>query len=75
MFSASCAQAQSSTMNWPNCTIDPVCDNIPEPSNESLLIRVNNENMVKIGDYVRYECKNKDNFFETPTEVSNFHMY
>ena len=72
MFSASCAQAQVSNIVWPNCTLDPVCDNIPEPSNQSLLIRLTHENNIKIGEYVNYECKNKEKFFETPTEVSNF---
>ena len=70
MFSASCGQAKLSTIIWPNCTLEPVCVDIPEPSNESLLTRGNTETMVKIGEYVRYECKNKELFFETPNEVS-----
>ena len=70
MFSASCNESKLSSIQWPNCTYDPVCDDIPSPSNDSLLVLSKSGIKVKLGEYVKYECKNKKEFFAIPDEVS-----
>ena len=70
MFSATCNDATLSEIEWPNCTYDPVCIEIPVPSNESLLVKANRNQKVKLGEYVTYECENKEEYFATPDEVS-----
>ena len=70
MFSATCSEAALSRIEWPNCTYDPMCNEIPIPSNESLLVRATENTRVKLGEYVKYECKNKEKYFATPDEVS-----
>ena len=59
MFSATCNDSKASTIDWQNCTYDPVCDSMPLPSNDSELILSYPNTKVKLGQYVRYECKNK----------------
>ena len=70
MFSASCNETKVSSIEWPNCTYDPVCDDLPSPSNESLLRLSNPDIKVKLGEYLKYECKNRKEFFAVPDEVS-----
>ena len=66
MFSPSCHESMTSNIVWPNCTVDPICSHLPTPSNDSLLVRSNTDVMVKIGEYVKYECRDRDKFFATP---------
>ena len=72
MFSSIANKLQQSDMIWPNCTEEPVCNKVPTPSNESLLVKANQANEVKVGEFVTYECKNKEEFFSTPDEVNIF---
>ena len=72
MFSSTADKLQQSDMIWPNCTEEPVCNEIPTPSNESLLVNANQVNEVKVGEFVTYECRNKEEFFSTPDEVNIF---
>ena len=71
MFSASCNETKIPSIQWPNCTYDPVCDDIPSPSNDSLLVWSKPGFKAKLGEYVKYECKNKTEFFAIPDEVSS----
>ena len=70
MFSSTADKLQQSSMMWPNCTEEPVCNKVPTPSNESLLVKANQANEVKVGEFVSYECRNKEEFFSTPDEVN-----
>ena len=72
MFSSTADKLQQSSMMWPNCTEEPVCNKVPTPSNESLLVKANQANEVKVGEFVTYECRNKEEFFSTPDEVNIF---
>ena len=74
MFELSCGTSRQSEISWPNCTWEPLCYDIPTPSNESLLVRTTNSDKVKLGDFVVYECKNKEKYFHMPDEVTMFIM-
>jgi hypothetical protein len=58
---------------WPTCFVQTVCDDLPEPDANSLLMRSTVEDSVKVGEYVKYACIDKAQFFETPkVSVINF---
>ena len=52
---------------WPNCVKVTQCKDLPEPSAESGLMKHPKiGETVRVGEFVRYTCKEKDNFYETP---------
>lgn len=57
---------------WPQCVIEPICDQLPTPSEESMLEKTTVEDSVKLGEYVEYGCIRRSEFFETPV-VSTIH--
>lgn len=50
---------------WPNCFLEPTCTNLPDPPVSSKMVRATKTDSVKLGEYVQFECAEKDKFFET----------
>ena len=54
-------------VEWPQCVRDTECANLPQPSEESRLQKAEYiGESVRIGEYIRYVCIDKDLFYETP---------
>eukprot|EP00094_Tigriopus_californicus_P010586 TCALIF_10213-PA protein Name:"Protein of unknown function" AED:0.03 eAED:0.03 QI:9/0.8/0.81/1/1/1/16/76/1266 len=52
-------------VQWPNCYLEPTCTNLPDPPVSSKMVRATKTTSVKLGDYVLFECAEKDKFYET----------
>ena len=60
----------ASGIGWPNCTVEPVCDILPDPPANTKLIKATKGDKVRLGENVVYECKDKAKYWETPNYVS-----
>ena len=58
-------------IGWPNCTVEPICDNLPDPPESTHMIRATKGSTVRLGEHVVYECAQKDKYWETPAAVRN----